>query len=126
MPRFYHTIIVLLLAVSTLGAADWQKHLITQQGHCNTAVALDANGDDFLDVIASFNGGVSLFWLQTGNVRSFFIDSKVATVVVSTVRLLTSMETAIWTGPVHSIAIRFGWKTLSQFDPERSMDTTTH
>ena len=61
MPHFYHTIIVLLLAGSTLGAADWQKHLITHQGHCNTAVALDANGDDFLDVIASFNGGVSLF-----------------------------------------------------------------
>ena len=61
MPRLYHTVIVLLLAGSTLGAADWQKHIITQQGHCNTAVALDANGDDFLDVIASFNGGVSLF-----------------------------------------------------------------
>ncbi|MBT6849396.1 MAG: VCBS repeat-containing protein, partial [Planctomycetaceae bacterium] len=30
-------------------------------GHCNTAVALDANGDHLLDVIASFNGKVSLF-----------------------------------------------------------------
>ncbi|MCP3696183.1 MAG: VCBS repeat-containing protein, partial [Planctomycetaceae bacterium] len=32
-----------------------------EQGHCNTAVALDANGDRHLDVIASFNGRVSLF-----------------------------------------------------------------
>ena len=41
--------------------AGWKKHVITQQGHCNTAVALDANGDQALDVIASFNGRVSLF-----------------------------------------------------------------
>lgn len=39
----------------------WKKHLITQQGHCNTAVAIDANGDKALDVIASFQGRVSLF-----------------------------------------------------------------
>ncbi|HIG29520.1 MAG TPA: VCBS repeat-containing protein [Verrucomicrobiales bacterium] len=32
-----------------------------EQGHCNTAVALDANGDKHLDVIASFSGRVSLF-----------------------------------------------------------------
>jgi hypothetical protein len=41
--------------------AGWKKHLITQPGHCNTAVALDANGDKALDVIASFKGRVSLF-----------------------------------------------------------------
>ena len=40
--------------------AGWKKHVITQQGHCNTPVALDANGDQALDVIASFNGRVSL------------------------------------------------------------------
>jgi len=49
--------------------AGWKKHLITQQGHCNTAVAMDANGDKTLDVIASFNGRVSLFvvpdWSET-------------------------------------------------------------
>jgi hypothetical protein len=32
-----------------------------EQGHCNTAVALDANGDKDLDVIAGFHGKVSLF-----------------------------------------------------------------
>ncbi|MBG87564.1 MAG: hypothetical protein CMO80_11785 [Verrucomicrobiales bacterium] len=32
-----------------------------EQGHCNTAVAIDVNGDKALDVIASFNGRVSLF-----------------------------------------------------------------
>lgn len=39
----------------------WTKHEVTQQGHCNTAVALDANGDGLLDVVASMNGKVSLF-----------------------------------------------------------------
>jgi hypothetical protein len=39
----------------------WKKHVVMEQGHCNTAVALDANGDAWLDVIASFNGRVSLF-----------------------------------------------------------------
>ena len=42
-------------------ALSWKKHLIMEQGHCNTAVALDVNGDKDLDVIASFNGKVSLF-----------------------------------------------------------------
>ena len=57
----------LLLAFLLIGlaqsahAAEWRKHVITEQGHCNTAVALDANGDKALDVIASFNGRVSLF-----------------------------------------------------------------
>ena len=41
--------------------STWKKHVIMEQGHCNTAVALDANGDKLLDVIASFNGRVSLF-----------------------------------------------------------------
>ena len=39
----------------------WKKHTVMEQAHCNTAVALDANGDDLLDVVASFNGRVSLF-----------------------------------------------------------------
>ncbi|MFN0130589.1 MAG: FG-GAP repeat domain-containing protein [Verrucomicrobiales bacterium] len=41
--------------------AAWKKHVIMQQGHCNTAVAIDSNGDKALDVIASFNRRVSLF-----------------------------------------------------------------
>ncbi|MGK0184880.1 MAG: hypothetical protein ACI9R3_000654 [Verrucomicrobiales bacterium] len=49
--------------------ATWKKHVVMEQGHCNTAVALDANGDSALDVIASFNGRVSLFvapdWNET-------------------------------------------------------------
>ena len=58
--------VYLLLVVSSLcsnrvEANQWKKHNIMQQGHCNTAVALDANGDVYLDVIASFNGRVSLF-----------------------------------------------------------------
>lgn len=50
-----------LQAVSSASAADWKKHVVMDQGHCNTAVALDADGNDQLDVIASFNGKVSLF-----------------------------------------------------------------
>lgn len=52
-------IITLLHSVST--AAEWKRHTIMEQGHCNTAVALDANADKYLDVIGSFNGRVSLF-----------------------------------------------------------------
>ena len=47
-------------------AGDWKKHLIMASGHCNTAVALDANGDRLLDVIASFKGRVSLFIAPNG------------------------------------------------------------
>lgn len=39
----------------------WKKHTVMEQGNCNTAVALDANGDQRLDVIASFSNKVSLF-----------------------------------------------------------------
>jgi hypothetical protein len=51
------------MAVLVIGAQaqNWKKHVIMEQGHCNTAVALDVNGDKALDVIASFNGRVSLF-----------------------------------------------------------------
>ena len=45
----------------TTHAQMWRKHVVTEQGHCNTAVALDANGDRALDVVASMNGKVSLF-----------------------------------------------------------------
>ena len=40
---------------------DWRKHIVTEQSHCNTAVAIDVNGDKLLDVIASLSGKVSLF-----------------------------------------------------------------
>ena len=39
----------------------WKKHLIMEQGHCNSALAIDVNNDGKQDVIASFNGKVSLF-----------------------------------------------------------------
>lgn len=62
---------VILLAIAVVAqfdgalAADsavrWRKHVVMEQGHCNTAVALDAGGDSRLDIIASFNGKVSLF-----------------------------------------------------------------
>ena len=55
------TLTMVTLATPTTDASNWKKHVITEQGHCNTAVALDANGDRALDVIASFNGRVSLF-----------------------------------------------------------------
>ena len=54
--------------VSESSAAEtdhWKKHTVMEQGHCNTAVAIDANGDQWLDVIASFNGKVSLFVAPT-------------------------------------------------------------
>ena len=39
----------------------WAKHTVMEQGHCNTAIAIDVNQDKAMDVIASFNGRVSLF-----------------------------------------------------------------
>ncbi|HAD60696.1 MAG TPA: hypothetical protein DCG12_15740, partial [Planctomycetaceae bacterium] len=65
--RFAPAILSIILCTS-LSADPWKKHVIMSQGHCNTAVALDANGDRHLDVIASVNGKVSLFiapdWTQ--------------------------------------------------------------
>lgn len=42
-------------------AQDWRKHVVMEQGHCYSAVAIDANDDRLLDVVASVNGKVSLF-----------------------------------------------------------------
>jgi hypothetical protein len=53
---------MMMMAVSCLaGPVQWKKHVVMELGHCNTAVALDVNGDPQLDVIASFSGRVSLF-----------------------------------------------------------------
>ncbi|MGB0740026.1 MAG: FG-GAP repeat domain-containing protein [Planctomycetaceae bacterium] len=64
MKRFQAAFIVVLSVVagSQQGfSQNWVKHLIVERSRCNTAVALDANGDKDLDVITSFNGRVSLF-----------------------------------------------------------------
>lgn len=66
--RGFHSTMIALVTVTFFASAltadaqvTWKKHVVMEQGHCNTAVALDANGDNQLDVIASFNGKVSLF-----------------------------------------------------------------
>ena len=68
-------ILVLAGSFQTLSAESWKKHTVMERGHCNTAVALDANGDRHLDVIASFNGRVSLFiapdWKQEVVIHRF-------------------------------------------------------
>ena len=61
MPRLVATALLCSFCSRFVNAADWVKHVVMEQGHCNTAVALDVNGDRDLDVIASFNGKVSLF-----------------------------------------------------------------
>lgn len=69
--RFYAVLVSLVLTapLSADQPVHWKKHVVMEQGHCNTAVALDAGGDSNLDVIASFNGRVSLFvapgWQET-------------------------------------------------------------
>ena len=69
MNRFFFymvaTLFVFTLSWSNACAQVWKKHLVMMQGPCFTAVALDANGDKKLDVIASFNGRVSLFIAPT-------------------------------------------------------------
>lgn len=70
----------LLIGITTGAIAQenvtWKKHIIMEQGRCNTAVALDADGDKYLDVIASFNGKVSLFiaphWEREIIIHRFF------------------------------------------------------
>ncbi|TWT86338.1 FG-GAP repeat protein [Neorhodopirellula pilleata] len=58
-------ILCILTASTQLEAGEppvaWTKHVVTQGHHCNTAVYLDINRDRRMDVIASFDGKVSLF-----------------------------------------------------------------
>ena len=66
LPTFIRPLLAAFLATTTTFAfaADlgpWKKHVVTEQGHCNTAIAIDVSGDGLLDVIASTNGKVSLF-----------------------------------------------------------------
>ncbi|MDF1813575.1 MAG: VCBS repeat-containing protein [Verrucomicrobiales bacterium] len=63
MKRF--GLFVVICGLFSAGLAEepvkWKKHIVMEGGRCNTAVALDANGDKNLDVIAAFGGKVSLF-----------------------------------------------------------------
>ena len=52
---------LLLAGVLNAKSPSWKKHTVMEQGHCNTAVAIDANGDKLMDVVASVSGKVSLF-----------------------------------------------------------------
>ncbi len=52
-----------------LHSAEWEKKIVMERGHNNTAVAADYNGDGEMDVITSYAGRVSLFagpeWAET-------------------------------------------------------------
>jgi hypothetical protein len=68
MPRFLFCVLIAAWVCFPSHAAEplrWKKHIVTEQGHCNTAVAIDANNDGLMDVIASLNGKVSLFIAPT-------------------------------------------------------------
>lgn len=52
---------VLVVTTSSLEAAEWKKHVITEKRQNLTAVAADYNRDGKVDVITSFGGRVSLF-----------------------------------------------------------------
>ena len=52
---------LILAGVLNAKSPSWKKHTVMEQGHCNTAVAIDANGDKLMDVVASVSGKVSLF-----------------------------------------------------------------
>ena len=73
-------LLVAFLQRSARGTDNWTKHVVMELGHCNTAVAIDANGDALLDVIASFNGTVSLFiaptWQQQHVIHRFAEGNK--------------------------------------------------
>ncbi|MEC9093901.1 MAG: VCBS repeat-containing protein [Planctomycetota bacterium] len=80
----------------------WKKHVVMEQGHCNTAVALDANGDRQLDVIASFKGRVSLFlapnWSQETILHRF--EGGVGACIHSTVLDVDDDGDLDWAGTV--------------------------
>ena len=38
------TVFFLMLVVGSTRAESWKKHIVMERGHCNTAVALDADG----------------------------------------------------------------------------------
>ena len=54
-------LVIVLAQPAPSADSQWTKHVIMESGHCNTAVAIDVNGDDLKDVIASYAGKVSLF-----------------------------------------------------------------
>lgn len=47
--------------VSAGDRMDWPKHVVAAPGHCNTAVAIDVNGDQQMDVVACSPGQVVLY-----------------------------------------------------------------
>ncbi|MEM9263581.1 MAG: VCBS repeat-containing protein, partial [Pseudomonadota bacterium] len=51
--------------VDSKGPIDWVKHEIVQRGHCNTAIALDANEDGLQDVVCSYGDRVVLHLAPT-------------------------------------------------------------
>ena len=53
--------VFMIFCTHTNAQTSWKKHIIMEQGHCNSALAIDVNKDGKQDVIASFNGKVSLF-----------------------------------------------------------------
>lgn len=60
---------LLLTIAPALRSADWEKVVVMEKGHNNTAVAGDFNGDGKMDIITSYAGRVSLFvapdWTET-------------------------------------------------------------
>ncbi|TWU57641.1 FG-GAP repeat domain-containing protein [Rubripirellula reticaptiva] len=70
--RLRAVVAITLLGSSIVAADDgtevaWKKHLVMDRGHCNTAVAIDANSDGLMDVVCSFGGTVSLFLAPNWN-----------------------------------------------------------
>ena len=97
----------------------WAKHTVMEQGHCNTAIAIDVNQDKAMDVIASFNGRVSLFiapnWKEVVLHR---FAGRSRGCIHSTG--LTRMPTETWIGQERSRAsIHFGWKILARPNPPK-------
>jgi len=57
-----YVVMVATLTSFTYGdEVRWKKHIVCEQGHCNTAVAIDVNDDGKRDVLAGLRGKVSLF-----------------------------------------------------------------
>ncbi|KAA5542312.1 VCBS repeat-containing protein [Roseiconus nitratireducens] len=62
-----------IVEVAGAESQPWTKHVVTKGRHCNTAVAIDANQDGLMDVIAAIDGQVKLFlapqWTQVNSLH---------------------------------------------------------
>lgn len=70
------SIAIVLLAVVCSDAAEWRKHVVYSDEHCNTAVAADFTGDGKVDVVCNAGGVTRLLVAPDWSEVAIDADSK--------------------------------------------------